>query len=799
MPTILIDDTFNIGNREGSSANAYEIHFYVEVDHQDITANKSYLNITKTYKGIHNWAWNQTSGTDTISGAVSSSVSISQIYPTNTVITVQSLSNVPVSHNSDGTLTTTINTGWTYGSVYNKYMVKEYSKSYDVTLPTIARASNISLSASSININSTSGSVSYTITPYSSAFTHSLTWGFGSNTATISNATSGSLTYSQLLGKLTTATSGTLTLTLTTYNNGAAIGSKTATASVTIDTSVIKPSVSLGNIVVDSSPISGYLVAGYSSAKITSTATASTGATVLTRYTTSHGNLNRTSSPSTSPITVTTDTLPGSADNYTLTISATATDSRGVTATASKTKTVYAYSKPKATLIAYRTATNASSDTTQDDSGQYVYVTFSGALGDNSSVNGQNSILASGGVVCTYTIGSTTNNATNGAHYSLAETQSATFTLTVTDKVSSSTRTVVVGTASFPLDLYDNGAGNVGVGLGGIASSGYISPYLPFNDQIKTSFNQSVAMGSYQAASTTVPDLVNELRFSSGVMGSVSIGTAYTSGAVTIVAGWYNFIYSPHRSGGVNGTASRDNCNYGSLILIGMTGFFGMYRIRISSAAIAEVNRVCETPIQFFYSVSNVGETVGSPTVATVFNAMPNRSMLICDVTDFASAQRPTEYGTVQIYRQTNSRGWIMCFGKGPSPADYRMYLGSSGGPNGIWLRTSNNSYTTSEVDTGGTWVDGKVIYKKTLSYNNAGIGNGTTWSHNIANINEVVKVEGHLNNDGTYIGFPNTTNNSANDLGFRVSKTQIQWFGNDSWGANTNRTIYITIYYTKT
>ena len=36
-------------------------------------------------------------------------------------------------------------------------------------------------------------------------------------------------------------------------------------------------------------------------------------------------------------------------------------------------------------------------------------------------------------------------------------------------------------------------------------------------------------------------------------------------------AGWYNFIYIPHRSDGVNGSGSGDNCSYGSLILIGMT------------------------------------------------------------------------------------------------------------------------------------------------------------------------------------------------------------------------------------
>ena len=106
--------------------------------------------------------------------------------------------------------------------------------------------------------------------------------------------------------------------------------------------------------------------------------------------------------------------------------------------------------------------------------------------------------------------------------------------------------------------------------------------------QLKTSFKESVAMGSYGASASTVDGLVTELRYSSGCMGSASISTTYTKGSVTIGTGWYNFIYSPHRSGGANGAASGDNCNYGNLLLMGMT-VSGAYLIRVASAAIQEV------------------------------------------------------------------------------------------------------------------------------------------------------------------------------------------------------------------
>lgn len=107
--------------------------------------------------------------------------------------------------------------------------------------------------------------------------------------------------------------------------------------------------------------------------------------------------------------------------------------------------------------------------------------------------------------------------------------------------------------------------------------------------QLLTSFNSSVAMGSYGSTQTTVDGLVGEVRFSSGCMGSASINTAYTSGTITIPTGWYNFIYTPHRSGGANGSASGDNANYGNLFLLGMNNTNGQYLIRVSSSAIAEV------------------------------------------------------------------------------------------------------------------------------------------------------------------------------------------------------------------
>ena len=111
---------------------------------------------------------------------------------------------------------------------------------------------------------------------------------------------------------------------------------------------------------------------------------------------------------------------------------------------------------------------------------------------------------------------------------------------------------------------------------------------------LQTSFKESVAMGSYHSKQTTVPDLVEEVRYSNGAKGSIEIKTKYTSETTKeeIPTGWYNFDYTPHRVGGLNGAANSDNHNYGTLILMGMTVNAQHWRIRVTSGAIAECRRI---------------------------------------------------------------------------------------------------------------------------------------------------------------------------------------------------------------
>lgn len=382
-----------------------------------------------------------------------------------------------ITHNSDGKKTATVK--FVFDTTYGR--LTETTMEFSWTLTAIPRASSISLSASSLTLNNTTGTLTYTVTSKGN-FWHKLTWSVGSLSSTIwtaqnINATSksGTVNFGQILDKLPTSTSGTVTFTVTTYTDSGATkqsGSSSASCSVTIDTGAIKPSVSLGNIGVNSPSSFTYLVAGHSTAKVTSTTTNSRGASaVTTRFTISKGSMTASSTTSTS-YTATTATLPASTSNYTFTITAQATDSRGVKSTAvTKTSgTVYAYASPVLTVNFFRV--NASGETTPDPAGEWVYIQFSAV--QNYKVNNWNTTLTVTGKKDGTTV-------TSGTTSALADTSSATLVVTATDKVTTVTKTLTVGTATFPLDLYDDAEGTVGVGMGTTAVGNKVKSNMEFD------------------------------------------------------------------------------------------------------------------------------------------------------------------------------------------------------------------------------------------------------------------------------------------------------------------------------
>ena len=169
--------------------------------------------------------------------------------------------------------------------------------------------------------------------------------------------------------------------------------------------------------------------------------------------------------------------------------------------------------------------------------------------------------------------------------------------LSGTNFTNSGVRSISTGSANGTISVNTNGT-SADVSVKGLGSAAYTSStdYLKLtggtlSGQLKTSFHEAVAMGAYGSLTTTVPNLCEELRWSNGAVGSVQITEAYTKDGVTIPTRWYNFLWSPHRSGGINGQASGDNCSNGSLLLMGMSNS-GFYMIRYHNSAIAELKDI---------------------------------------------------------------------------------------------------------------------------------------------------------------------------------------------------------------
>ena len=114
----------------------------------------------------------------------------------------------------------------------------------------------------------------------------------------------------------------------------------------------------------------------------------------------------------------------------------------------------------------------------------------------------------------------------------------------------------------------------------------------------RTSFNYNggAIPGTKLAHATTIEDLINELRFTNGQMGSVEIKTAYTLNNKTIAIGWYCYLYIPHRFGGLDGNEYNDNTNFGVLMLMGMNvSNSPMYIVQYNNKQIRQIQTFIST------------------------------------------------------------------------------------------------------------------------------------------------------------------------------------------------------------
>lgn len=366
---------------------------------------------------------------------------------------------VSIAHNADGTFPATTISGSFTTNVAETYCLTSGSASVTIAADAVEPAlmpSTFTLSGSALG-----SAVSVAITRQNTSFTHKVEYSFAGSaytTATSSATTSASFTPAlSLATNIPNATSGVLTVRVTTFNGTAQVGSPaTQTLSLSLPTSVV-PTFTSVTAAHNSSNTTvkgwGIYVKGYSTATLTINGAAGAQGSTIKSYSISGGGFSSSSSSFTTGILNTSGSI---------TFTATITDSRGRTASKTTSITVYDYFKPSISVNAFR----CNSSGTATDAGTYLRVT---ATYNYATVNSKNTISRS--VSCN-SVSNTTF--TSGTAFTLAANAAVasnyTLTATISDTLGgSATATASIpNTAALPLHIKGN---KKGIGLGTTAST----------------------------------------------------------------------------------------------------------------------------------------------------------------------------------------------------------------------------------------------------------------------------------------------------------------------------------------
>jgi hypothetical protein len=330
-------------------------------------------------------------------------------------------------------------------------------------------------------------------------------------------------------------------------------------------------------------------IAGYSKAKVEATAAAGSNA-AITRVTVSYpgGSVQMSYNGSTGKYEATTPVL-----NQSGAFTVTAEDQRELTGSKSSSAVTVTPYTPPSVVIDEAFTWRCSASGTQERGGSYwrakAEATWYSALSGNSLLQFKAEIQGVGSPV---SLTSGVQTAAQGG--TLNRTDIYTLVFTIQDKVSEAvTKSFRLESAQrfFVMTETSFGFGKAPTHTHSFEISEDHTVYAAA--QIHTSFLDAVATGSREADADNISDLVDELRYSSGCMGSCTLttGWAHQGGGADIAAGMYNYLWIPHRSGGLNGEAVSDNCNYGTLLLFGMSAT-SMFVLRYAGGSIADAKKV---------------------------------------------------------------------------------------------------------------------------------------------------------------------------------------------------------------
>ena len=382
-----------------------------------------------------------------------------------TTTTVLATKTVAVSHNSNGTASCNLSGAFVMNGTYRGYSVGTMTVSSTITLPTIPRASGLTV-PTSVN---TGSALSGTVSPSSTAFNHKVILKTGSTVRNTISLAAGTTTFSDVVEHswFPSSTSGTVAVVLETYSGTTLIATTTKNVTANVPASVV-PSVSAltATSSVTSGTFANLFVQGKTTVRLTVTAAAGSGASIASYTYTGPGvNTTNTSNTYTTPTIQTSGTL-----TYTVSVK----DSRGRTASRNVSITAYAYSAPAMGAVSVQ---RCDANGNLSDSGTYAKYTVNSTY---STVNGKNTrtvtVAYSSNNGTSYSSATTlqaatdTNSSKTGTYgsgaFAIANTYLLKFTITDAYGATSFT-TAQLMSAQRPINIRANGKG---VAIGGMST-----------------------------------------------------------------------------------------------------------------------------------------------------------------------------------------------------------------------------------------------------------------------------------------------------------------------------------------
>lgn len=390
---------------------------------------------------------------------------------------------VTITHKSDGTATCNISGTFVMNGTYRGSSVGTMSVNQTITLPTIPRSSSLTVPTSI----STGATLSGTVTPSSSSFNHKIHIKVGSSVKSTISLAAGATAFSDVIEHswFPSTTSGTVTVTLETYNGSTLIATTSKNVTANVPTSVV-PSVTAFTAAIAANGLSGLYVQGKTTATLSATATVAGGATIKS-YTYSGPNV--TASANSATVAASSITTAAIKSSGTLTYTVKVQDSRGRTASKSLTISVQAYSNPTIGPVAVQRC-DANGNISQ--SGTYARYTVNSSY---ASVGGKNTrtvtVAYSSNNGTSYSAETTlqaatdtanTKTGTYGGSFAIASTYILRFTI---KDAYGATKTITapLQSAERPININWNGKG-VSIGAMSTKQAFEVSMPAEFNDAL---------------------------------------------------------------------------------------------------------------------------------------------------------------------------------------------------------------------------------------------------------------------------------------------------------------------------